>query len=161
MNAAPCILTNATFHSVSPLGFQKAYGREPQKIHNFVWYSSQSCPQSQHSLLAHTIQPNEGANSIISELGNVMAEWKSPRSARRLVHCDAFRHAKSGLFHQERSSHGTSPFPGPANTQQGRIRPNTNLSVACIRHGLNNPVRTHLLCGFNTGFHRADMLTWL
>lgn len=51
-----------------------------EKIHIFVWHSSQNCPQSQHSLLAHTILPYEVANCVIRELDNIIVERQDPHS---------------------------------------------------------------------------------
>lgn len=79
MNMAPCILTNATFNLVSPLCLQKdVWHRDLEKnTHFFVWHSSQNCPQSQHSPLAHNTTAR-GGQLRHRELDNIIVEQQDP-----------------------------------------------------------------------------------
>lgn len=74
MKTAPCILNKChisfAFATLPP---KAVWLRTTKDTHIFVWHTSQNCPQSQHSLLAHTTtnQPTASSESwIISQQSN-------------------------------------------------------------------------------------------
>lgn len=134
MNTAPCILTNATFHLVLPLCSQKDVwhrtSKKKKKIHIFVWYSSQICPQSQHSLLAqhHTSAWGGQLRHHRAQLDNIIVEQQDPHTAHGQDLYDSVNHATSEPYNIKKSSFVTSIFSGAAKT---------SLSLYCMSHGLN------------------------